>query len=123
MRGNSVPSMTDSAAQPVTTSSSKRTIAIVIVVVLIVAGGAFVIYKLTDKKDVGKPAYAVAGVVVKGSVSGDQAAVDKNSTAKGQAAMALLKGKLAGLRPTGCAPAPVATKAKTKICTFSRPGG
>ena len=115
--------MTDSAAHPAKASSSTRTIAIVIIVVLIVAGGAFVIYKLTNKKDVGLPAYGVANAVVRGVTSGDQAAVDKNTTAKGRASVALLKGKLSGLKLSGCIPAPDVGGAKTKLCTFSRPGG
>jgi hypothetical protein len=114
--------MTDSAPQPTKSSSSTRTIIIVVVAVIILAGGGFVVYKLTNKKDAGTPAVVVAQKVRKAVVSGDQAVIDKNTTAQGKAELAPLKGKLGGVKFAQCGPAPFVTNG-TKMCTFTQPGG
>ncbi len=114
--------MTDSASQPTKTSSSTRTIIIVVVAVIILAGGGFVVYKLTNKKDVGTPAVIVAQTVRKAADTGNQATIDKYTTAQGKAEVALLKGKLSGVKFAQCGPAPF-VKDKTKLCTFTQPGG
>ncbi|MEP6624312.1 MAG: hypothetical protein ABJC79_07700 [Acidimicrobiia bacterium] len=113
--------MTDSAATPTKMSSSTRTIIIAVVVVIALAGGAFVVYKLTNKKDVGTPAVIIAQTARKAAQTGDLAKLTKVTTADGKSEMALLKGKLSGLVWTNCVPNPYVNGGK--LCTFTRPGG
>ena len=100
---------TDSAAPAPSEGTTKRPpamiAAIVIAVVVVLAGGAFVVYKLTDKKDVGEPAYKIAkqaeAAIASGKVSGIAA------TARGKQQLAAIKAnEVSGLTFGGCKPFP-----------------
>jgi hypothetical protein len=121
------PDAPSSARAPSESSTSSRRspaviAVIVIVVIVVIAGGAFVVYKLTDKKDVPTPAFKVAAITVQAARTGDQATVAANSTAAGANALgALDPAGLQGLKETTCGPSPLAPEAR--VCVFSRPGG
>lgn len=103
-------------------SSSTRTILIVVVAVIVLASAAFVVYKLTNKSDTGQPPRVVAVNVQKAVVAGDQATIDKYTTAQGRTEIAALKGKLGGFTFSGSCSF-VLQKVKTKLCVMNRPGG
>jgi hypothetical protein len=96
--------------------------AIVIVVVVVLAGGAFVVYKLTDKKSFGDPPYKVAKTVFAAAEKGDRAVLADNSTAAGTSQLQALDAKsLQGMTFAKCAP--FAGAKPTRLCTYTRPGG
>lgn len=114
--------MTDSAPQTTTTKSPARTLMIVVLAVVVIAGGAFVAYKLTNKRDTGQPAQVVAKQVEKALIAGDTATIKKLSTAQGLAQLEKIKpADLTGLTFGGCGFVPA--KVRTRMCVFSRPGG
>ncbi len=102
-------------------SSSTRTILIVVVAVIVLAGAAFVVYKLTHKRDTGQPPAVIATSIQKAVVAGDQATIDKFTTTQGRAELAAVKGKLAGFTFGSCAFIP--SNVKTQLCVMTRPGG
>ena len=102
-------------------SSSTRTIVIVVLAVIVLAGAAFVVYKLTYKSDTGEPPRVIAINVQKAVVTGNQATIDKYTTAAGRAELGALKGKLGGFAFGSCAFVPGA--GKTEVCVMNRPGG
>ena len=114
--------MTDSPAQPTSTKSPMRTAIIVLLAVVVLAGGAFVAYKLTNKRDTGEAFQTVARKVEKAAASGDQATVNSFTTVQGKNELAAVKGELDGLVAGPCGPAPF-VKDNTKQCIFTRPGG
>ena len=96
--------------------------AIVIVVVVVLAGGAYVVYKLTDKKDVGQPAYAVAKKVLVATQKGDKTVIVANTTGGGAGQLEAFKaGALAGMTLNKCSP--FAGGKPTRVCVYTRPGG
>ncbi len=114
--------MTDTAPQPTTTKSPARTLLIIVLALVVLAGGAFVAYKLTNKRDTGQPAQIVAKQVEKALLTGDTATINKLSTAQGRAQLAKIKpSDLDGFQFGGCSVVPA--KVKTRLCVFNRPGG
>lgn len=112
--------MSDSTAQPTSTKSPMRTIIIVVVALAVLAGGAFVAYKLTNKRDTGEAAFTVAQRVEKALIAEDSATIKELSTAQGRAQLEKLDpADLTGFDFTGCVP----TAVKTRLCLFARPGG
>ncbi len=94
---------------------------IIVLAIVVIAGGAFVAYKLTNKRDTGQPAQVVAKQVEKALLTGDTATVQKLSTAQGRAQLAKIKpADLTGLKFGGCGFVPA--KVRTRLCVFSRPG-
>jgi len=114
---------TESSSPPAPSKRSPAVVAaIVVVVVIVLAGGAYVVYKLTDTKEVGEPAYKVSKRVLVAAQQGDTAVIAKYTTAAGAREVGVLKGNaLDGMKVSNCSPGPVATK--TKICVYTRPGG
>jgi hypothetical protein len=96
--------------------------AIVIVVVVVLAGGAYVVYKLTDKKDVGEPAYKVAKTVLVAAQQGNKAVIVKNTTGGGARQVeAFTASSLGGMKVSKCSP--FAGSKPTRVCVYTRPGG
>ncbi len=95
---------------------------IIVLAIVVIAGGAFVAYKLTNKRDTGQPAQVVAKRVEKALLTGDTATLTKLSTAQGRAQLEKLKpADLTGFTFGNCSLIPA--KVRTRLCLFSRPGG
>lgn len=96
---------------------------IAVLAIIVLAGGAFVVYKLTHKRDTGQPAIIVAQQAKKAVIDGNTATITSLSTAQGKAQLEQLKpAELAGLKFGSCGLVGTA-KVKTKLCIFTRPGG
>jgi hypothetical protein len=94
--------------------------AIVIAVVIVLAGGAFVVYKLTNKKDVGEPAYKAAQKAEAAIASGKLSGIAV--TARGKQQIAVIKAsEVSGFTFAKCTPFPGTPP--TRVCTWTRPGG
>ena len=115
--------MTDTDAPSTMANPRTRMIIIAVLVVVVIAGGSFVAYKLTNKKEVAPPASQAATKVKKALIAGDRSTVVANSTPKGATQLEALKpAELRGLTFGSCTVVP-ALLVKTKVCTFTRPGG
>ncbi|MGZ4675309.1 MAG: hypothetical protein ACXVJ7_02035 [Acidimicrobiia bacterium] len=102
-------------------SPAMKWIAVILVIVLL-GGGAFVVYKLTDTKELGTPPFKVAAQVKDAIASGNTATITKLTTAKGRTeASKLTAADVNGM--TGLTCAPFSAKPPTRVCTWSRPGG
>ena len=101
--------------------SSTRTVIIVVLAVVVLAGAAFVVYKLTNKRDTGESFQVVAHKVETALVHGDRATIEKYSTAQGIADLEkITKQDVSGLTFATCGPL---LGVRTKGCTWVRPGG
>src|SRR4051794_12531446 len=108
--------MTDpeTPATPKTGRSPGVTAAIILAIVIVLAGGAFVVYKLTDKKDAPEPAALVAKRATVAVASGNRATLRSISTGGGTAQLLTLKpGDVNGYNVTFASCKPVAAKTPT----------
>jgi hypothetical protein len=100
------------------------TAAIIVAIVVILAGGAFVVYKLTDKKDAPSPAAQVATKATAAVASGNTATLRSISTGKGTAQLLALKpADVSGFKITYANCKPFGSGPPTRVCTATRPGG